>query len=210
MTLLSVDNLALQRGHNLLTFPDFRLEPGERLLLLGPSGSGKTSLMSMIAGLLTPSRGSVFWRGQDFFALGMPERDRIRSRELGFVFQTLHLLPSLTLKQNILLAPRLAGIKDQENRAEKLLARLGLPDKAQRKPSELSQGEQQRGAIARALMNNPSVLMADEPTSALDDVNAYAVADLMIEQAQATGAALMVATHDSRLVSRFDKILHLK
>ena len=128
---------------------------------------------------------------------------------MGCVFQTLHLLPALTLRQNIALAADMAGTARYEDRIDELLAKLGLAEKSHRKPDALSQGEQQRAAIARAVLNKPQLLLADEPTSALDDANADAVMDLLVAQAAETKAALVVATHDTRILSRFTKIIRL-
>lgn len=210
MTLLSIHNVVVERPKGpRLAFPDFAVGQGEHVLLLGPSGCGKTTLLSVLAGLLTPQTGNVLWKGKDFYALDSALRDRLRGREFGFVFQTLHLIPSLSLYQNIALAGDMAGVSIKDGHIESLLSRLGLSDKAHRKPDALSQGEQQRGAMARAVLNFPLLIIADEPTSALDDANAINVIDLMLEQAKATGAALLVATHDGRITSRFQKIIRL-
>lgn len=210
MTLLNTEKIEIKRGAHRLRFPDFSIAVNDRVLLLGPSGCGKTSLLSMIAGLLPPTGGRLFWKGQDFYGLSGKGRDELRGRDFGFVFQTLHMLPVLTLRQNILMASAFAKRPRREDAADHLIRRLGLSDKADRKPAELSQGEQQRGAIARALLNRPALLVADEPTSALDDDNAKTVIELMVEQAGESGAALMVATHDARLVPYFDRIVTLE
>lgn len=210
MTLLNIQNVVVERPKGpRLVFPDFAVAKGEHVLLLGPSGCGKTTLLSVLAGLLTPQQGKVLWKDADFYALNSAARDKLRGREFGFVFQTLHLIPSLSLFQNIALAGDMAGMEAKEERIKALLSRLGLSDKAHRKPDALSQGEQQRGAMARAVLNSPLLIIADEPTSALDDANAAIVIDLMLEQAKETGAALLVATHDARITSRFQKIIRL-
>ena len=180
------------------------------MLLLGPSGSGKTTLLSVLAGLLRPSMGSVLIEDKDFYALSASSRDKIRGQNFGFIFQTLHLLPSLTLSQNIALAADMAGSKLDKERLDYLLKILGLADKSHRKPDALSQGEQQRAAIARAVLLKPKIIMADEPTSALDDDNAQAVMNLLENQANDTGAALLIATHDSRIKNRFKNIINLE
>jgi putative ABC transport system ATP-binding protein len=178
--------------------------------LLGASGSGKTTLLSLLAGLLKPEAGgSVIVEGKNLYALSTRERDALRGRIFGFVFQSLHLLPSLTLRQNIALAADMAGLKTDETRLDALLATLGLSDKAHRKPDALSQGEQQRGAIARAVLNKPKIILADEPTSALDNANAQIVMALLETQARESGAALVVATHDHRIADRFQTIVRL-
>ena len=192
-----------------LSFPDLNIKAGDEVLLLGPSGSGKTTLLSVLAGFLKPADGKVFIQEKDFYLLSPAKRDHMRGRDFGFVFQTLHLLPSLTLDQNIKLAGDMADVKVEENRLKELLMTLGLSDKAHRKPDALSQGEQQRAAIARAVYLKPKIIMADEPTSALDDINADAVIKLLKDQAKATGAALLIATHDSRIKTSFSKIINL-
>ena len=190
-----------------LTFPALTLAPGSRLLLLGPSGSGKTTWLSAIGGLLPPDDGTVHYDEQDIYKLPGTRRDCWRGRHCGFVFQTLHLIPALTVRQNITLAASLAGLKPDRQRIDSLLERLSLMDKAHRKPAALSQGEQQRAAIARAVMNRPTIILADEPTSALDDTNAQAVMDLLESCATENNAALLVATHDARLLGRFTETI---
>ncbi|MEC7029804.1 MAG: ATP-binding cassette domain-containing protein, partial [Pseudomonadota bacterium] len=137
------------------------------------------------------------------------KRDQVRGQNFGFVFQTLHLLPSLTLRQNIALAADMAKTSPEDRRLDTLIQSLGLTDKAHRKPDALSQGEQQRAAIARAALLRPKIIMADEPTSALDDENAQKVMDLLEAQAKDTGAALLIATHDNRITNRFKNIITL-
>lgn len=208
---LKANNIIVRRkGSAALSFPDISIAMKDRVLLLGPSGSGKTTLLSVMAGLLRPCEGSVSIEDQDFYALSSGAQDQSRGQNFGFVFQTLHLLPSLTLAQNIMLAADMAGIKPEEGRLNYLLSTLGLEDKANRKPDALSQGEQQRAAIARAVLLKPKIIVADEPTSALDDDNAEAVMDLLEAQANDTGAALLIATHDSRIKDRFKTVINLK
>lgn len=208
--LLQTHAITVERGNAPpLSFADLNVAAGETVLLLGPSGCGKTTLLSVIAGLLKPARGTVTWNGQDFYKADNAARDVLRGREFGFVFQTLHLLPSLTLYQNIALAADMAGLPQNKNRIDPILARLGLSDKTHKKPDALSQGEQQRAAVARAVLNAPKIILADEPTSALDDHNADAVITLLIEQARESNAALVVATHDARITKFFSKTIHL-
>lgn len=208
---LRTSGLVLRRaGGVTLDFPDFTLEAGQRLLLLGPSGSGKTSLLSMLAGLLPPSAGKVLVDGEDFHALPARERDRRRGRRFGFVFQTLHLLPSLTLRQNVALPASMAGVPLDVARLDGLLASLGLAARANHRPDSLSQGEQQRAAIARAVLLKPAVIIADEPTSALDDANAARVMALLEAQSVEAGASLLVATHDNRITDRFPAVVRLQ
>lgn len=210
MIILQTNNISLVRnGAPSLSFPDMEIAKGSRLLLLGPSGSGKTTLLSILAGFLSPSSGNVLFEGQDIHTMNPARRDRLRGQRFGFIFQTLHLLPALTIRQNIALAASMADLPLDESRLEQLLRSLGLKDKAQRRPHALSQGELQRAAVARAVLNNPAIIIADEPTSALDDANALVVAGLLVEQARQTGAALLVATHDHRIAASFDIVVDL-
>ncbi|MCB9983611.1 MAG: ABC transporter ATP-binding protein [Rhodospirillales bacterium] len=208
---LKSQNITVRReGSPPLSFPDLSINTGDKVLLLGPSGSGKTTFLSVLAGLLRPSAGEVFIEDGDFYAMSSSARDKVRGQNFGFIFQTLHLLPSLTLAQNIMLAADMAGAKPEAGRLDHLLKTLGLTDKAHRKPDALSQGEQQRAAIARAVLLRPKIIMADEPTSALDDDNAKAVMNLLESQAKETGAALLIATHDGRIKENFKTIINLE
>ncbi len=208
--IIKTENVGVTRPRGpALDFADFSMARGEMLLLLGSSGSGKTSLLSVLAGFLRPTTGQVLVDGQDLYAMSAADRDALRGQKMGFVFQTLHLLPSLTIIDNVLLAARMAGRDADRGRAAMLLQSVGLQGKEMRKPFELSQGEQQRAAIARAVINNPDIIIADEPTSALDDDNARMIMDLLEGQALASGAALLIATHDARIRERFSRTMTL-
>jgi len=186
-------------GETALDFPDLELARGETLLLLGPSGCGKTTLLHLLAGLQQPKAGKVLLREQDLASLSATKRDRLRGREVGMVFQQAHLIPALSVKENLQLARRLAGLKKDKSFLEKTLGTLGLSGQADHKPHQLSQGQAQRAAIARALMGQPAILMADEPTASLDDENARNVARLLQEASRRHEAALLIVTHDSRV-----------
>ncbi|MEM9999205.1 MAG: ATP-binding cassette domain-containing protein, partial [Bacteroidota bacterium] len=160
-------------------------------------------------GLLKPDRGTVSVAGQDLYELSEGQRDVFRGKHIGIVFQQLHLVSALSVLQNLLLAPSMAGLSPDRARARTLLDALGIADKAKAYPDELSQGQRQRVALARALMNQPGLLIADEPTSALDDGNAEAVADLLLDTANREGVTLLVATHDARIADRFEHRLEL-
>ncbi len=207
---LKSQNISVKRGGTAaISFPDLSVDQGDSVLLLGPSGYGKTTILSVLAGLLQPTSGQVLIEGDDFYKMSSAKRDRVRGQNFGFVFQTLHLLPSLNLVQNVRLAEDMAAVKAEDGRVDELLKVLGLSDKAHRKPDALSQGEQQRAAIARAVLLRPKIIIADEPTSALDDENAQKVMDLLEAQAKDTGAALLIATHDGRIKDRFKTVIHL-
>ena len=202
--MLQTTPLTIRRhGAAALSFPALTLSPGGRTLLLGASGAGKTTWLSAIGGLLPPDEGTVQHNGQDIYKLRGGHRDRWRGRHCGFVFQALHLIPALTVRQNIALAAGLARLPAERPRIDALLEKLNLADKAHKKPAALSHGEQQRAAIARAVINRPALILADEPTSALDDVHAHAVMDILESCAAEHNAALLVATHDQRLRGRF-------
>jgi ABC-type lipoprotein export system ATPase subunit len=188
-----------------LTFDDRVLAAGEQALLLGPSGSGKSTLLHLIAGLQRPSRGELRIDGAPISRWSEARRDRFRGQRIGIVFQRLHLLPSLSLQQNLLLAQTCAGLPREPARVDALLAALGMATLASARPHQLSGGQQQRAALARALVNRPRLLLADEPTASLDDASAAAVLDLLTAEAACAGAALLVATHDARAKARFDR-----
>ena len=186
-----------------IQFPDIAAEQGDQWLILGNSGSGKSTLLHIVGGLLRPTSGRVVVGGQDLSQMSGNALDAFRGQHIGIVFQQVHLLPTLTVEQNLMMAPYLAGLKQDRNRARDILRSLDLDEKIHAFPSKLSQGQRQRVGIARAVMNNPRVLLADEPTSSLDDDRAGQVADLLAEQANAHGATLMIATHDSRIIEKF-------
>lgn len=183
--------------------------PGGSCAVLGPSGSGKSTLLHLIAGLLTPTTGSIHIAGQRMDELTQSRRDRLRGRSIGMVLQQLRLVQALSALDNLLLAQRLSGQKKDRQAAIARLEALNLGHRLNHRPHELSQGEAQRVAIARALLGNPALVLADEPSSALDDRNAEKVLDLLAEQAQAAGSALLVVTHDNRIRDRLGKHIHL-
>ncbi|MEL6770163.1 MAG: ABC transporter ATP-binding protein [Bacteroidota bacterium] len=192
-----------------LDLPHFSVAQGEHRLVLGLSGSGKTTLLHILAGLLRPSKGRVVVAGEALTALKGDALDRFRGRNVGIVFQQLHLFPTLTVEQNLLLAPYMAGLPQDASRAHEVLRSLDVEEKAAAYPHELSVGQRQRVAIARAVMNRPRLLLADEPTSSLDDVRASQVLTLLRDQAEAHDATLLVATHDARITSAFSDYLAL-
>ncbi|MEM1196148.1 MAG: ATP-binding cassette domain-containing protein [Pseudomonadota bacterium] len=189
----------------------FTLEPSGKALLLGPSGSGKSSLLNVICGLKGPDAGTVKL-GEETIAdgAGAADADAVRRHSIGIIFQTLRLVSALSVRSNLALAQKLQrGAKDSDL-IEKTLEQLGLMDRANARPFELSQGEAQRAAIARALVVKPALLIADEPTSALDAANTDKVARLLIDAADRAGASLLIATHDDRLKPYFDRSIALE
>ncbi|MFT4047791.1 MAG: ATP-binding cassette domain-containing protein [Solimonas sp.] len=175
---------------------------GEQALLLGPSGSGKTTLLHIAAGLLRPSEGAVALAGQALSELDGRALDGFRGRHVGIVFQRLHLIGSLSVLQNLLAAQYGAGLPVDAARARETLSALGIDALADALPAHLSQGQAQRAAVARAIVNRPKLLIADEPTASLDDRNADTVLALLQEHARASGAVLLIATHDARAKAR--------
>lgn len=185
-----------------LSFPDFSVARGQRMLLLGESGSGKTTLLHVLGGLLRRYSGSVKIDGTELSSLTETSLDRFRGQRIGFVFQRNHLISALTVEQNLKLAPYLAGFPIDDRRISEVLSNLGLTEKRRSRISELSHGQAQRVSIGRAVLNKPSLLLADEPTSALDDRNCTRVMDLLAMAASENNSALVIATHDQRLKDR--------
>lgn len=196
-------------GRTVLCVPSWDVAAGEASLVLGPSGSGKSTLLNVIAGLATPTEGSVRLDGEEVTRLSPAARDAFRARRVGLVLQTLHLVGVVSVRDNLRLAQRLAGCRVDDGRIDEVLAGLGIAALAGARASRLSVGEAQRVAIARAVVNRPSLLLADEPTSALDDANCARALSLLLDQAAACGATLLVATHDNRIRDRFARRLEL-
>lgn len=198
--MISVKALTYRYGSGkTLAFPDFRVEKGRSCLLSGNSGSGKTTLLHLMGGLLKIQKGRIHVGELELSGISDAQADKFRGRHIGFIFQRNHLISALSVKKNLLMAPFLAGLPQDEGRVEEVLAQLGLWEKKNAMVRELSQGQSQRVAIGRAILNKPSIILADEPTSALDDVNCERVIRLLINVSQQNQCTLLVATHDQRL-----------
>jgi putative ABC transport system ATP-binding protein len=208
--MLEIRNLRHEyAGRTVLDVPSWDVGKGESSLVLGPSGSGKTTLLNVIAGLATPTSGTLRVAGEEITRLSPSARDAFRARKVGLVLQTLHLIGVVSVRENLRLAQRLAGSTVDDSRIDEVLASLAVATLAGARARDISVGEAQRVAIARAVVNRPALILADEPTSALDDANCEKALALLLDQAAACGATLLVATHDNRIRGRFARRLEL-
>jgi putative ABC transport system ATP-binding protein len=186
------------------------IDAGDTVAVIGPSGSGKTTLLGLLAGLDLPTEGQIFFRGSELTALDEDQRAELRSAAVGFVFQSFHLLGSLTAEENVMLPMELADEDGAEQRAREILTQVGLADRAQHYPNQLSGGEKQRVAIARAFASRPALLFADEPTGNLDTATGLAISDLLFELNQRHQTTLILVTHDERLATRCHRQIRLE
>lgn len=193
----------------ILDVPRFALSKGEQAVLLGASGGGKTTLLNVIAGLTTPDAGHVEIGGVNLTALPEAARDRFRAQRIGYVFQTFHLLSAFTALENVLLGMSFTGQTADRAVAARLLERVGLSHRAGNRPSQLSVGERQRVAVARALAGDPLLMLADEPTANVDVAHRDAVLDLIRETCGERDVALLLVTHDRDAAARFDRVEEL-
>ena len=203
----------VQSGDHRLTILhhlDLLVPSGQRLAIVGPSGSGKSTLLGLIAGLDAPSTGTIVIDDTDITSLDEDRLAKLRGAKIGFVFQSFHLIPSLTAMENILVPMEIAGRPDAGARARALLAEVGLDDRGHHYPSQLSGGEQQRVAIARALSNEPVMVLADEPTGNLDSTTGHHIVELLLSINQTRGTTLVVVTHDTEIASMADARIYLK
>ena len=208
--MISVRGLAHRYGSSeVLRLAAWKVAQGERWLVLGPSGCGKTTLLHLVAGLIRPTEGELEIAGENLRKLDGMRLDRWRGATVGIVLQALHLLRHLSVRDNLRLAQYLAHAPQDDARIAETLGALGVADKAARRAAELSEGERQRVAVARAVVNRPKLLLADEPTANLDDRAAAQAVELLLEQAERHGATLVVATHDSRVKQSFERRLDL-
>ncbi len=213
--ILNVSNLkkSYSSGSGSLTVLDdisFSIEEGETFAIVGPSGSGKTTLLGLSAGLDRPDSGTIELCGVEISTLNEDERALLRNKKVGFIFQDFQLLPTLTAQENVAVPLELQGAKNAAEKAEILLAKVGLADRMHHYPSQLSGGEQQRVALARAFSNTPSILFADEPTGELDEDTGQKIIDLLFDLNKEAGTTLVIITHDMELARKTQRILRLK
>jgi putative ABC transport system ATP-binding protein len=206
-------NLSLGRGAarvHILKDIGLRIGQGEAVGLVGPSGSGKSTLLMVMAGLERPDSGSVEVAGADLGKLDEDGLARFRGRHVGIVFQSFHLIPTMTAIENVAVPLELAGAGDAYQRAERELAKVGLADRLSHYPAQLSGGEQQRVALARALAPNPAILVADEPTGNLDENTGKQIIELLFAGHNERGTTLILVTHDAALAARCDRVMRLR
>jgi putative ABC transport system ATP-binding protein len=206
-------NLALGSGAarvHILKNVDLHIGRGEAVGLIGPSGSGKSTLLMVMAGLERPDTGEIAVAGEDLGRMDEDALARFRGRNVGIVFQSFHLIPTMTAMENVAVPLELAGIADAFERARAELAEVGLGDRLTHYPAQLSGGEQQRVALARALAPNPAILVADEPTGNLDEGTGRQIIDLLFAGHVERGTTLVLVTHDAALAARCDRVVHLR
>jgi putative ABC transport system ATP-binding protein len=188
---------------------DLRIPSGQFISVIGPSGSGKSTLLGLIAGLDAPTSGEIRLDGKDITRMGEDELAELRGKLIGFIFQSFHLIPSLTAYENILVPMEIMGLSRARERAQGLLDEVGLHERGHHYPSQLSGGEQQRVAIARAFANDPQILLADEPTGNLDSKNGSHIFELLLKLNRGRGTTLMLVTHDHHLAGMADRKISL-
>lgn len=206
---LHVAGLRLSRGDREIAVPDFSLAAGESMALIGPSGSGKTTALMALSLMHPPVAGSIAIDGTSPWTLGRRARDRFRGAHIGLIFQSFHLMDALSVRVNIAFAARCAGKSVDRKHLDHLLAQLRLTDVADRRADRISHGQAQRTAVARALMNRPAIILADEPTSALDDRNTDSLLSLLKTCAATEKTALLIASHDKRVLDSVDHTVRL-
>ncbi len=214
-SVLTVQNLTktYPSGEHMLTVLkgiSFSLSEGSSCAVVGPSGSGKSTLLGLCAGLDRPSSGSVVLNGIELNSLGEEELAQVRNQYIGFVFQTFQLIPTLTALENVMVPIELRGENRVKKQAAELLTQVGLEDRGHHYPTQLSGGEQQRVAMARAFINRPKILFADEPTGNLDVETSEKISDLMFELNEASGTTLVLVTHNLELAQKSQRVIHIK
>ena len=210
--LVNVSKVVTSGSEQLTILDEVSLEipRGQFVSVVGPSGSGKSTLLSLIAGLDAPTSGEILLAGRDITRMGEDDLATLRGENVGFIFQSFHLIPSLTAYENILVPMEIMGLPAAAERAQALLDEVGLHDRGHHYPSQLSGGEQQRIAIARAFANAPPVLLVDEPTGNLDSRNGAHIFDLLLELNRDRGTTLLLVTHDQALAERADRRISLR
>ena len=203
-------NLAASEPLVILDNVSFSIARGETIAVVGPSGSGKSTLLGLMAGLDTPSSGKVFVDGDDIFALDEDGRASLRAQKMGFVFQSFQLLPTLTTLENVMLPMEIIGMNNAQAGALSVLERVGLQQRLQHYPHQLSGGEQQRVAIARAFAPQPKILLADEPTGNLDTRTGKQIIDLLFKLNEEQGATLVLVTHDQSLAEKCRRVVNIE
>ncbi len=204
--MIQTSNLMYQYpGSTSISFPDIKVEAGHALLICGESGCGKTTFLHLLAGLRKPTSGQVIIKGDSITDLSSSQMDQFRGQNIGVVYQRSHFIESLSIRDNLLVSPYASNKRE----VKAIANRLHIRDLLYRYPNQLSEGQKQRATIARAVMNEPKLLLADEPTSALDNKNCSYVIDLLLEEAIANDAALIIVTHDDRLRSEISDCIEL-
>lgn len=190
---------------------NFKIEEGKFIAIIGPSGSGKSTFLTLAGGLQTPSKGQIIINGKDYTNLSEKERSKLRFNDIGFVLQASNLVPFLTVKQQLELVDRINKQKRQKLQDQKsLFKELGIDHLENKLPKDLSGGERQRLAIARALYNNPAIILADEPTASLDSDRAYEVVDLLSKECKEKNKSIIMVTHDNRMIEKCDHVYRMK
>ena len=190
---------------------NFKIEEGKFIAIIGPSGSGKSTFLTLAGGLQTPSKGQIIINGKDYTNLSEKERSKLRFNDIGFVLQASNLVPFLTAKQQLELVDRINKEKRQKLQDQKsLFKELGIDHLENKLPKDLSGGERQRLAIARALYNNPAIILADEPTASLDSDRAYEVVDLLSKECKEKNKSIIMVTHDNRMIEKCDHVYRMK
>lgn len=190
---------------------NFKIEEGRFIAIIGPSGSGKSTFLTLAGGLQTPSKGQIIINGKDYTNLSEKERSKLRFNDIGFVLQASNLVPFLTAKQQLELVDRINKQKRQKLQDQKsLFKELGIDHLENKLPKDLSGGERQRLAIARALYNNPAIILADEPTASLDSDRAFEVVDLLLKECKEKNKSIIMVTHDNRMIEKCDHVYRMK
>lgn len=190
---------------------NFKIEEGKFIAIIGPSGSGKSTFLTLAGGLQTPSKGQIIINGKDYTNLSEKERSKLRFNDIGFVLQASNLVPFLTAKQQLELVDRINKEKRQKLQDQKsLFKELGIDHLENKLPKDLSGGERQRLAIARALYNNPAIILADEPTASLDSDRAFEVVDLLLKECKEKNKSIIMVTHDNRMIEKCDHVYRMK